>query len=311
MEERTQSHTRARTTRSRSPPSDTRRGGSHQQRHKAKTTSENDVAPTRITQDDYFKLNGPFRLWLHKEKGKYFDEMATEKARRYFASFVRAWNSGRLRSRYYKQSSELTALSKSVVTRHSWKFAPNIDGGELDKVKEAVHRSNAPQELGGGAPAEASRARTQWQGPTMPSLEERAPESGRLFDEEQRDRDRQRRRRERRDAREREQLILDEVAPKETGREAVIAKKRAAHRLRHAEKMPEVELSDSELFGDDAGNEFASLKRDRAYREKRRLERQQETRAEPSRIQRLQEHQDKERNTLQMLQAMAQQSRTQ
>ncbi|KAJ2388696.1 hypothetical protein GGI23_006000, partial [Coemansia sp. RSA 2559] len=51
--------------------------------------------------------------------------------------------------------------------------------------------------------------------------------------------------------------------------------------------------------------------RDRAYREKRRLERQQETRAEPSRIQRLQEHQDKERNTLQMLQAMAQQSRTQ
>ncbi|KAJ1799309.1 hypothetical protein LPJ59_001916 [Coemansia sp. RSA 2399] len=309
MEERSQSHTRAR-TRSRSP-SDTRRGGSHQRRHKAGTTSENDVVPTRITQDDYFRLNGPFRLWLHKEKDRYFDEMTTEKARRYFASFVRAWNSGRLRSRYYKQDSELAALSKSVVTRHSWKFAANVDGRELDEVKEAVHRSNAPQDVGGGAPAAASRARTQWQGPTMPSLEERAPESGRLFDEEQRDRDRQRRRRERRDAKEREQLILDEVAPKETGREAAIAKKRAVHRLRHAEKAPEVELSDSELFGDNAGNELASLKRDRAYREKRRLEHQQETCAKPNRSQRLQEHQDKERSTLQMLQEMAQQSRAQ
>ncbi|KAJ1773117.1 hypothetical protein LPJ74_000856 [Coemansia sp. RSA 1843] len=309
MEERLQRHAKVR-TRSRSPSDTTRRGSGQQRKHKTSRAKVKDDDVPTITQDDYFRLNAPFRLWLRKEKDRYFDEMPTEKARTYFASFVRAWNSGHLRSRYYKQDSELAALSKSVVTRHSWKFAANLDRGVLDEVKEAVHRSNAPPGAAGEASAAAPRIQTQTQGPTMPSLEERRPESRRLFDDEQRDRDRQRRRRERRDAKEREQLILDEVAPKETGREAAIAKRRAVHRLRHAEKAPEVEISDSELFGDDA-SELASLKRDRAFREKLRLERQQETRAESSRGQRLQERQDKERSTVQMLQAMAQQSRDQ
>ncbi|KAJ2549367.1 hypothetical protein EV175_004477 [Coemansia sp. RSA 1933] len=306
MEER---HTRRqRTTRSRSPSD---------KRHK--DMAKRDDAPA-ITQEDYFRLNAPFRLWLRKEKGRYFDEMETAKARTYFASFVRAWNSGRLRSRYYKQDSDLAGLSKSVVTRHSWKFAANLDRKELDDVKQMVHRSNAAPTA--EVALEAQNAQVQQkqkqkqkerhQGPTMPSLGERQADSGQLFDEEQRDRDRQRRRRERKEAKEREQLILDEVAPKETGREAAIAKKRAMHRLRHAERAPaDVEMSDSELFGNDSSSDLASLKRDRAYREKRRAERQQEAaagRGELSRSQRLQEHQDKERSTVQMLQAMAQQS---
>ncbi|KAJ2507285.1 hypothetical protein H4217_008837 [Coemansia sp. RSA 1939] len=296
-------------SRSRSP-SKNEGHGREQRKHRDRGRRPDGVSA--ITQDDYFRLNSAFRLWLHKEKDRYFDEMTTVKARKHFGSFVRAWNSGRLRSRYYSQDAGLGALPKRDVTRYSWKFAAKLDGrDQLEEAVEEVHKSNAPRSGGGERrPAAESSAQPPRQGPTMPSLEERPAASGRVFDEEQRNRDRRRRKREQREAREREQLVLDEVAPKETGREATIAKRRALHSLRHAEKAAaaDVELSDSELFGDGA-SDLAALKQDRAHREKRRLERQQEARAESGRSQRQQERQDKERSTVRMLQALAQQSR--
>ncbi|KAJ2659918.1 hypothetical protein IWW48_003213 [Coemansia sp. RSA 1200] len=303
-------HTRAH-SRSRSP-SKNEGHGTEQRKHSDRGKRPDGFST--ITQDDFFILNAAFRLWLHKEKDRYFDEMTTIKARKHFGSFVRAWNSGRLRSRYYSQDAGLGALPKRDVTRYSWKFAAKLDGrDQLEETVEEVHKSNAPRSSSGSGerhPAAESSAQPPRQGPTMPSLEERPAASGRVFDEEQRDRDRRRRKREQREAREREQLILDEVAPRETGREAMIAKRRALHSLRHAEKAAtaDAELSDSELFGDGA-SDLAALKRDRAHREKRRLERQQEARAESGRSQRQQERQDKERSTVQMLQALAQQSR--
>ncbi|KAI9502923.1 hypothetical protein BX070DRAFT_178264, partial [Coemansia spiralis] len=245
-----------------SPERERRRNKRHEERGKASAVPE-------ISQDDYFRLNASFRLWLRKEKNKYFDELPTAKARKHFASFVRAWNSGRLRSRYYSQDGELANLSKSIVTRHNWSFAANINREEMDHIKAAVQSSSAL-----GAAAEVY-APSQEQGPTIPSRAELPPESARLFDEEQRDRDRWRRRKERRDAKERRELILDEVAPKETGREAMLAKKRALNQIRHAERTVDMELSDSEVFGG-ATDDLDALKKDRAVREKRRLERKQE-----------------------------------
>ncbi|PIA16955.1 hypothetical protein COEREDRAFT_24719, partial [Coemansia reversa NRRL 1564] len=183
------------------------------QRHKSDKDSNaklGDISP--ITQEDYFRLNAPFRLWLLKEKDKYFDEMSSDKARRYFASFVRVWNDGRLRSRYYKQDSELGKLSKSVVTRHNWGFAANVNQHEMDNIKNSVHKSTfdhgpAPQQVGGQRRVDNSHR----DGDT---------ESDRLLVEERREQERWRRKQERKKSKEREELILDEVAPKETGREA-------------------------------------------------------------------------------------------
>jgi hypothetical protein len=39
-----------------------------------------------------------FRQWLHEEKDKYFNELSSDRARRYFRKFVRAWNAGKLNS---------------------------------------------------------------------------------------------------------------------------------------------------------------------------------------------------------------------
>ncbi|KAJ2509015.1 hypothetical protein GGF44_006065 [Coemansia sp. RSA 1694] len=228
----------------------------------------------RISNDDYFRLNAPFRLWLRKEKHLYFDELSSEEARRRFASFVRAWNAGRLRSRYYSQDHELTHLSKDVLTRHNWSFAKDTPAQDQPK-KEST--------------------------------------SGRLVDSDQDDRDRRhRRKRERRDARDREQLMLDEVAPRETGRDAKIAKRRNLNQIRHAEPSVDPELPDHDLYGSSA-NDLAALKRERELKEKQRTERrQQSTHGDPAaRQSRLNDHLDKERGTVEVLRAMAQQSREQ
>ncbi|KAJ1819719.1 hypothetical protein LPJ75_001119 [Coemansia sp. RSA 2598] len=283
-------------------------------KHSKKGRRSNGFEP--ISQDDYFRLNAPFRLWLRKEKGRFFDEMPTEKARRYFGRFVRDWNDGRLRSKYYDPDCQLSGLSKSVVTRHNWGFAKEADKGELDDLKQEVRKSTLATDLGVAQPGpramhEAALEAKGRQGPTMPSQAEWPRESAQLFHEEQRERDYWSRRRERKLAKEREQLILDEVAPKETGREAVLAKKRARNSLRNAGKSEDVVISDDELYYDPAGD-LATLKRNRELREKRRIEKKQLS-GEPDEMRetRLKERMEKERSTIETLRALAQQSRSQ
>lgn len=45
--------------------------------------------------------------------------------------------------------------------------------------------------------------------------------------------------------------MLDEVAPRETGREAQLAKKRALNAYHKRERSPDVELSEADLMGGD------------------------------------------------------------
>ncbi|KAJ2747647.1 hypothetical protein GGI20_000296 [Coemansia sp. BCRC 34301] len=222
-----------------------------------------------ISNDDYFRLNAPFRLWLRKEKHLYFDELSSEEARRRFASFVRAWNAGRLRERYYSQDHELTHLAKNVLTRHSWNFTKDAPTQELPK--------------------------------TVPTGSEQE-------DRDHHHRCRSRRKRERQD----EQLMLDEVAPRETGRDAKIVKRRNLNQMRHAEPSIDPEIPDDDLYGSSA-NDLATLKRERELKEKRRAERRQQSAPhDPATSKsRLKDHIDKERGTIEILRAMAQQSREQ
>lgn len=50
----------------------------------------------RIGEHDFFAKSTEFRVWLREFKGKYLDEMETSQAKKYFRSFVKAYNSGGL-----------------------------------------------------------------------------------------------------------------------------------------------------------------------------------------------------------------------
>lgn len=69
--------------------------------------------------------------------------------------------------------------------------------------------------------------------------------------EDQYERNRLNRKHELRRKSDRREAILDEVAPKETGREAALAKKRAINSYHKRERSPDVELSEQELMGGD------------------------------------------------------------
>jgi hypothetical protein len=69
--------------------------------------------------------------------------------------------------------------------------------------------------------------------------------------EESYEKERYKRKHEEKKRRERRTNMLDEVAPKETGREAQIAKKRALNAYHKRERSPDVELSEADLMGGD------------------------------------------------------------
>lgn len=66
--------------------------------------------------DDYFSKNNEFATWLKEEKRTYFNDLTTESARKLFSRFVKAWNSGKLESRYYE------GISTAPRTAHNWKI---------------------------------------------------------------------------------------------------------------------------------------------------------------------------------------------
>jgi hypothetical protein len=59
------------------------------------------------------------------------------------------------------------------------------------------------------------------------------------------------RKKESKEKRQRHEVVLDEIAPKETGREAQLVKKRAMNAYHKRERSPDVELIESDLYGDD------------------------------------------------------------
>ncbi|CAN8233705.1 unnamed protein product [Cochlearia groenlandica] len=69
-----------------------------------------------LSSEDYFSKNNEFATWLKEKKRTYFNDLTTESARELFARFVKAWNRGKLDSRYYE------GISTAPRTAHNWKI---------------------------------------------------------------------------------------------------------------------------------------------------------------------------------------------
>lgn len=97
-----------------------------------------------LEEDDYFRMNDEFRQWLQDDSGKFFDELGSEKARKYFTKFVEVWNSGRLKGELvdffgFRGCLEIDRISgpdkyydkeigagSSERTRFKWAFAADL-----------------------------------------------------------------------------------------------------------------------------------------------------------------------------------------
>ncbi|KAI8347633.1 hypothetical protein EDC96DRAFT_521102 [Choanephora cucurbitarum] len=277
---------------------------SHKRRHESNeerdtrsrhASSKSSIKP--IDQDDYFEKATEFRLWLKEAKNKYFDELSSKDTRYYFKKFVKKWNSHELEEKYYKGLNS-TQLDASDSTRYKWSFAKHLDKMEMDSIRDSVD-SMTGLSRGEDRLKIAGKRRAQALGPTMPDTFDREE----LHEKERRDRKHQARKRS-----ERSEAILDEIAPKETGREAAIAKKRALNAYHKRERSPDVELSEADLMGgDDFQSRLAAERRHKERREARQAERREQKLAPI--MNKMEEYKAKENATMEMFKRMAEERR--
>lgn len=257
-----------------------------------------------ITEDAYFEKSTEFRLWLKEHKHKYIDEISSKESRRYFKKFVAKWNDFELDAKFYRGLNS-TQLTSSDSTRFKWSFAKKIDQSELDSVRDSVDSMTA---LSRGEDKLKSRVQSQGQGepkrranvgPTLP---------GTFDKEKQMEAERAQRKYEQKKVRERRTEVLDEVAPRETGREAQIAKKRALNAYHKRDPSPDVELSEADLMGgDDFKARLAAERRANEVREARRKERMDQ-RLAPT-LGKMDEYKAKENATMEMFRKMAEENK--
>ncbi|CEP11356.1 hypothetical protein [Parasitella parasitica] len=274
--------------------SSSKRHGSSSSSRGHKRHHESDEEHT-IDEDDYFEKANEFRLWLKESKHKYLDEISSKEARRYFCKFVRKWNDYELEEKLYKGLNS-AQLESSDTTRYKWSFAKNLNKMEMDTVRDNVDSMTSQSR---GDDRISGKRRAQAIGPTMPDFVDK---------EDQHERDRLNRKQEVKRRNERREAMLDEVAPKETGREAALAKKRSLNAYHKRERSPDVELSEQDLMGgDDFKARVAAERRANEMRESRQAERRQQ-RLAPI-MSKMDDYKAKESATMEMFRKMAEEQK--
>ncbi|KAJ3153201.1 hypothetical protein HDU89_000830 [Geranomyces variabilis] len=249
--------------------------------------------------DDYFSKATEFQTWLRLDKKKFFDDLSSRSAREYFAKFAKRWNKGKLEKRYYDgiATSDVPAAER---TAYKWKFK-NLDEAELVSAQDSVHamtqskehlaRPLSKDEMKRRAAADSTRPKTA------------------LEKDEELDRGQSIRfakRKEIRDSRKHHEMVLEELAPKATGREAQLEKKRAYTAYHRQERDLDVEVNESDLMGTGSTGDssLAAAKRVQDRRDQRRnAARDEKALAMSGKVA---AYQQKEDQTLAMLKQMAQ-----
>ncbi|KAI9594718.1 hypothetical protein BDF19DRAFT_443426 [Syncephalis fuscata] len=230
-----------------------------------------------ITDKDYFAKSTEFRVWLREKKRLYFDDLKSSEAHKHFSKFIRAWNRGQLDQKYYTgiRSSQ---LNSSDLTKYKWSFATKVNQDEVLAIRDTVDTATNSERMARDfaqktqGHRESNRIDTPDKkgrqphgiGPTMPSLPGNSTSYGsasnatpmpvgpygEVMDNEDRRRyERGLQRKDTKNYKKSREADLEELAPKATGREAMIEKRRARSAYLHREPSPDVELSESDLMG--------------------------------------------------------------
>ncbi|TMW59032.1 hypothetical protein Poli38472_007177 [Pythium oligandrum] len=178
-----------------------------------------------ISEDDYFLRSTEFRVWLKQKRGEYLEELSTEEAMRLFRSkFVKRWNSGRLSSMYYDGIPE-AVLENTKRTRHAWNFVSKLN------EKERMDMASAKDSVG-VATRKADLLAHEKDG-REDTKRRRGREEKYESDDDDDDFHRRKRRVDEKQYRDRRNTALEELVPRETGREAMLEKRRQVSEKMH------------------------------------------------------------------------------
>ncbi|KAJ3004752.1 hypothetical protein HKX48_001065 [Thoreauomyces humboldtii] len=190
-----------------------------------------------IGRDDYFAKATEFQTWLRIDKKRYFNDLSGDDARSYFDKFAKRWNRGKLERRYY-DGIATSDVPASERTRHQWKFK-NLDEGEMTAAQDSVHAMTQSS-------IHLARPMTREEIKRGPQLRNPLDQDAEL---DRREKDRLARRLDNKKARAHHEMVLEELVPKATGREAQLEKKRAGNQNRHDRQDHDFEMPDADLMG--------------------------------------------------------------
>eukprot|EP00052_Salpingoeca_macrocollata_P016564 m.133387 g.133387 ORF g.133387 m.133387 type:complete len:205 (-) comp20096_c2_seq1:239-853(-) len=197
--------------------------------------------------------------------------MESADQRRYFDKFVKKWNEGKLAQKFYDK-----AVSKDSVqdarTSYQWHF-------QGAKEKAGAGGDQAPKEAAAGR---------RPVGPDAPDREELAEYARRL------------KRKDQKDHRRHNDMVLEELVPKETGRDARVDKRRAFNQGRK-DRDASPEVNERDLMG--ASDFDAELARRKAYRQKKQAAKEERATTK------IAEYQEKEKEKMAALMELARQTR--
>ena len=115
-----------------------------------------------ISPSDFFVRAKEFRVWLSQAKGRYFEELTGDEARKYFVKFVALWNTQALPAPFYDGIPQ-AIIESTKRTRHTWAFTAKIndaDRRQLATVKDTIDiatNSTVRNRVAAAAPPRAAR----------------------------------------------------------------------------------------------------------------------------------------------------------
>ena len=81
----------------------------------------------QISEDDFFAKNPEYRVWLSEKEKKAFGDLSDADARSYFKKFVKKWNAGELKEKFYKGIT-YSELPTHARTTHTWGLCKEAEG---------------------------------------------------------------------------------------------------------------------------------------------------------------------------------------
>jgi hypothetical protein len=243
-------------------------------RDKKDTRASSASAPsTAISADDYFLRSIDFRVWCKLFRKTPFESLDSDKAREIFAAeFVKDYNKGRLPDMFY---TEIPAEIREATlkTQHQWNIKVSKSEKEtVSNISEDVQYQtdhvarDAWEHMKKADASSNGSGRPQFCQPVSSSSAGggRSLDARRLADDDKRDDQRNHAKYEAKKYREYTRDVMDDVAPKETGRDALRDKRKGEAVVLHAAAREREEGRDgldlSESFTMGGGDDFQSMK---------------------------------------------------
>ncbi|KAG5187645.1 hypothetical protein JKP88DRAFT_353648 [Tribonema minus] len=239
--------------------SDSEERSSKKRKHSKETEAREATVPSvKLTEDDYFVRVDEFSVWLLDHRRKRFEELSSKDAHKQFAKFCKEWNAGKLEPTYYSGAIPEDKVAAAKKTQHSWGFVKRMTDRDKSTLKAATNSIKTDTAItkasaGGSTACAASHATNM----VRPSVAPRGGGEGDTGGSRGHGRGG--------GLKAVHAAALDEIAPKETGRQAAIDKRRTVGAAMHGAARERefqrdgLDLPEQDTMGGGGADDFNSF----------------------------------------------------